>query len=235
MLRKIRKLVTEPINVRSLNQDERILLILSDSGLFVEKWYLRANQDVKDSGLSALEHYYFNGYQEGRQPCYLFDPLWYLENNLDVKNSGIEPLTHYVLFGDAEDRQPSIYFDPKYYREQVDLSSDTLALSHFLANISSGVGQPLPAFNVKYYLDENKDIAKKKVDPYEHFLLQGQVEGRNPNANFDSLWYGKEYLKGVTTDRVFTHYLQEGVKAGLATNMMGLLKQELRDSLLIKR
>lgn len=238
MIKNIRQNISERAKktkkVKTLNQDEQILLILSDTGLFVENWYMQRNVDVKNSGLSALSHYYFNGYQEGRQPCYLFDPLWYLENNIDVKNSGIEPLTHYVLYGDAEGRQPSIHFDPKYYREQVRLSGDELALSHFLAHVSTGSVQPIPEFNVGYYLVNNADIANKKLDPYEHFLLQGQVEGRNPNPNFDILWYRKEHLENVATENVFTHYLREGKKRQLATNMMGQLKQEVCNALIVK-
>ena len=50
-------------------------------------------------------------------------------------------------------------------------------------------GQVDPLFDRTYYLARNPDVAKAKVDPYQHFLTYGWKEGRNPNAYFDTSYY----------------------------------------------
>ena len=70
-----------------ISQDEIYISAVYNSGLFLESWYKEMNPDVEGSSSDALEHYYFNGYKEGRSPNYLFDPVWYLSNNIDVKNA----------------------------------------------------------------------------------------------------------------------------------------------------
>ena len=66
-------------------------------------------------------------------------------------------------------------------------------------------------FDSKYYLKENPDVAKAKVNPILHYLKFGWKEGRNPSAKFD----GNEYLNKRTDVRIagicpLVHYLKFG-------------------------
>ncbi len=45
-------------------------------------------------------------------------------------------------------------------------------------------------FDSEYYLAENEDVKRAKIDPIKHYLKFGWKEGRNPSTNFD----GNEYL-----------------------------------------
>lgn len=44
-------------------------------------------------------------------------------------------------------------------------------------------------FDPDYYLSKNPDVKNVGIDPLEHFLNFGGVEGRNPSSEFDSSWY----------------------------------------------
>jgi len=44
-------------------------------------------------------------------------------------------------------------------------------------------------FDQEWYLTRNPDVAQAGVDPMEHYLLSGGLEGRDPSSRFDSRWY----------------------------------------------
>ena len=44
-------------------------------------------------------------------------------------------------------------------------------------------------FDQEWYLTRNPDVAQAGVDPMEHYLLSGGLEGRDPSSWFDSKWY----------------------------------------------
>ena len=72
-------------------------------------------------------------------------------------------------------------------------------------------------FDSKYYLKENPDVAKAKVNPILHYLKFGWKEGRNPSAKFD----GNEYLNKRPDVRVagicpLVHYLKFGKEEDLS-------------------
>lgn len=70
-------------------------------------------------------------------------------------------------------------------------------------------------FDVDFYLNQYKDVAKAGVDPLEHYAVFGWVEGRNPNAFFNTNWYARKYLGGTpATMNPLLHYLQGGIAAG---------------------
>ena len=66
-------------------------------------------------------------------------------------------------------------------------------------------------FDSEYYLANNEDVKKAKVDPIKHYLQFGWKEGRNPSAKFD----GNEYLNKRPDVRAagvcpLIHYLKFG-------------------------
>ena len=66
-------------------------------------------------------------------------------------------------------------------------------------------------FDSEYYLTNNEDIKKAKVDPIKHYLKFGWKEGRNPSAKFD----GNKYLNKIPDAIVsgicpLVHYIKIG-------------------------
>lgn len=192
--------------------DSDKIRIIYESGIFDTEWYLESNPDVKESGESAIVHFYYHGVKEGRNPSYLFDLNWYLENNPDVREAGVNPLLHYIEHGEQEDRNPSPFADINYIRQQVSDQTGGLVLSYFYRNVVSQQLSPVPEFNARYYFESNPDIADAKIDPYHHFLFQGVSEGRNPSLNFDISRY---QLENGVEGHPFWHYLTVGKEADL--------------------
>ena len=48
-------------------------------------------------------------------------------------------------------------------------------------------------FDPEYYLIKNPDVKNAGVDPLEHFINFGGIEGRDPSPEFDSSWYLEKY------------------------------------------
>ena len=68
-------------------------------------------------------------------------------------------------------------------------------------------------FDCEYYLSQNEDVKKARVDPIKHYLKFGWKEGRNPSAEFN----GNEYLNTRPDVRSadicpLVHYLKYGRK-----------------------
>ena len=66
-------------------------------------------------------------------------------------------------------------------------------------------------FDSEYYLANNEDVKKARVDPIKHYLKFGWKEGRNPSREFD----GNKYLNKRPDVRVagicpFVHYIKFG-------------------------
>ena len=68
-------------------------------------------------------------------------------------------------------------------------------------------------FDIEYYLANNEDVKKAKMNPIKHYLKFGWKEGRNPSEKFD----GNEYLDQRPDVRVagicpLVHYIKFGIK-----------------------
>ncbi len=87
-----------------LEEDKRLL---SESGLFDIKWYLKKYPEVSFLEIDPLTHYLRYGFRLGYWPYGQFDPACYLSLHVDVRNAKLEPFTHYVRFGRAEGRSLS--------------------------------------------------------------------------------------------------------------------------------
>lgn len=92
------------IKIRRQKQLKQQMDLIKTSGLFDENWYLNEYPDVKQSELSALEHYLRFGGFEGRKPNPNFDSAFYLSQYRDVVEAGLNPLVHYIKFGCVEGR-----------------------------------------------------------------------------------------------------------------------------------
>ena len=68
-------------------------------------------------------------------------------------------------------------------------------------------------FDAKWYLDKYKDVAKANINPAEHYIKFGAIEGRNPGPRFDTEYYVLTY-PDITSSGLhpLLHYLREGIK-----------------------
>lgn len=73
-------------------------------------------------------------------------------------------------------------FDPVWYADKYQLGnrSDALALQHFLEIGIFLDHDPSAAFETRYYLTVNPDVAAANIFPIEHYLRTGKAEGRDP-------------------------------------------------------
>ena len=74
--------------------------------LFDPAWYLWRYQDVEAAGVDPVQHYFVDGYKEGRNPNRYFDTDWYTARHPDVLATGANPFLHYILYGAREGRKP---------------------------------------------------------------------------------------------------------------------------------
>jgi len=194
------------------------LLTVMRSGLFLPKWFLELNPDIAAAGIDPVTHYCRYGWQEKRFPNPYFDPAWYLERNPDVRESRSEPLLHYIEYGEAEGRQPIAHFDPGWYRTKHQVPAGQGCLQHFLLNRQHGLVSPVPEFDAGYYRRQSPDVVIAGMDPFEHYLVRGATEGRNPSAAFDTAGYRRAHLQDRPDVNPLLHYRQHrhGRSAGRA-------------------
>ena len=85
-----------------------------------------------------------------------------------------------------------------YYSQRPDVleaylnSGFTVSAFEFALNHYNNFGwkegsNPNPVFITSEYLTENQDVAAAGVNPFQHYQMYGQAEGRAPNATFPSL------------------------------------------------
>jgi len=191
------------------------LLVVQRSGLFAAEWFLARNYDLRDAGIDPLAHYYRYGWREGRWPNPYFDPAWYLSRYRDVRENGLEPLLHYIENGEAEGRQPVAWFDPEWYRVTFAVPAVQLSLAHFLVNRCSGTVAPIPEFDAAHYLNRSPDVRAAQMDPFEHYLLQGASEGREPSPGFDGAFYRERYLRSLPGTNPLLHYRRHRHEPGV--------------------
>lgn len=68
-------------------------------------------------------------------------------------------------------------------------------------------------FDANWYLDKYKDVAKANINPAEHYIKFGAIEGRNPGPRFNTEFYVLTY-PDITSSGLhpLLHYLLEGIK-----------------------
>lgn len=157
--------------------------VIRFSKYFDKDYYLQAYSDINASSVNPLEHYYYYGWKEGRNPSESFDTKKYLLSHTDVRQSGMNPLLHYVLFGEKENREI-------YSVEFIDEDKLDYELSALYRMEEAEVVELIKChFDVEYYYRNYSDIVKGEVDPLHHFIIFGWSEGRNPSSSFNTLKY----------------------------------------------
>jgi len=65
-----------------------------------------------------------------------------------------------------------------------------------------------PAFDARWYLQHNPDVAQAGIHPALHYLHDGDREGRNPGPDFDASAYRRQHPELAAADNPLLHYLQ---------------------------
>ncbi|MDQ2844753.1 MAG: hypothetical protein M3Y72_27665, partial [Acidobacteriota bacterium] len=167
-----------PISLPQKDEQPQNAQLLLQNSLFDSSWYLEHYPDVAEAGLDPVVHYLEYGASECRDPGPDFDASWYLEQYPDVAQAGANPLLHYLQSGLKEGRG----IRPIITQEQPRVADPELSIHIELIKQSA-------LFDVAWYLEQYPDIAAVGIDPAEHYLRHGALEGRNPGPIFNTIWY----------------------------------------------
>lgn len=99
------------VNRLGIGEQEKHFLsgasMILDSGLWDQEFYCSRNPEASKEQLHPLQHYFYYGAFEGKDPSTGFNSSFYLRNYPDVNEIKMNPLLHYVKFGKAEGRYPT--------------------------------------------------------------------------------------------------------------------------------
>jgi hypothetical protein len=73
---------------------------------FSTEYYLATYPDIAQAGVDPLDHFFYTGWREGRNPNQDFDTKYYLEVNEDIRIATLNPFWHYIVSGSVEGRLP---------------------------------------------------------------------------------------------------------------------------------
>ncbi len=159
------------------------------------EFYLENNADVAAAGIEPPFHYAKYGWREGRDPSPSFSTAEYLAAHPKLALSGTNPLLHFIQSGhgeagmddgdmpsEAEIALVDQHVDAVFYAKEKPRfeASGLTAAEHYCRFGWRDGADPSPDFSTRYYLLTNPDIRDKGVNPFWHFLIAGQAEGRLP-------------------------------------------------------
>lgn len=129
----------------------------------------------------------------------LFDEPHYLDQLDTPVEKDENLLQHYFSQGEQMGVNPNVLFDPIWYRKTYGwVSAYVGPFVHFLTDGERRSLSPSPLFDMRRYVEDNKDILLASVSPFMHFLIQHEREyGRRPCRRFDSDWYHSQAEVGV--------------------------------------
>ena len=193
--------------------------------------FYRAIYTDLPAGMNPLWHYRTQGWRELRDPAHWFSTGGYLADHPDLKRGRTEPLHHFLTVGRHQGREVRPSRHALAYLAGLDWSTEPYRFEAFAAVQPVAAVAPaatrssIPdaqaraavtkAFDRVYYAAMNPDVAASGMDPLEHFLVTGWLEGRDPTARFSVRDYLDAY-PDVAAARVnpFAHYLIAGRAEG---------------------
>ena len=171
---------------------------------FDATYYRSVNADLTGSDEDLLSHFMQDGWREGRDPHAGFSTKNYLWAYPDVAGIKSNPFVHFIRHGQSEGRSANPlpmglsgqietgqnlvndlekirpHFDAEFYRlsnPQLRGSDEDLLL-HFTQSGWREGRNPHERFSIDYYHSAYPEIAKAGFNPFLHYLLFGQNDGR---------------------------------------------------------
>ncbi|WP_144259749.1 hypothetical protein [Methylocystis sp. ATCC 49242] len=197
-------------------------------------WYLETHADVAAAGCDPVAHYLEAGQFEGRAPNPWFLPDFYCEK---AGLSGDTPaLAHFVRSGAAAGVPPHPAVDLCFYAARY-LGQDSpsiAAYQHLLDSWRTEDAQLSPDCNPRpltlteerslrrlvaadWYRTAYPDIAAADVDAFDHYMVTGWREGRDPNPWFAAAWYRKANgIEPLCEAPELSHFVRVGAARGLS-------------------
>lgn len=171
-------------------------------------FYRRTNPGLGLADIDPVLHYAETGWREGRDPAPWFSTCDYLALNPDVAAAEVNPLVHYLTTGAREGREILASIHAAAYHAMTD--TERRAIEAGVISHKDRL-EAAEAFDPKFYLAMNHDVAVSGADPLEHFLSHGWLEGRDPSNDFSVADY-LELNPDVAASGVhpFLHYVQTG-------------------------
>ena len=75
------------------------------------------------------------------------------------------------------------------------------------------VARVTAAFDADYYLERYPEIAASGADPFEHYMLYGWKEGRDPSPAFSTSYYLQHNPKIAKAGiNPFLHWVSHGIR-----------------------
>lgn len=221
----------------SLIEEFRSAAYLTGSGrrlraqypFFAEDWYLKKYPELSGAKEPPIVHYFSIGWQEGREPHYLFWSDWYQRKNLRLDHK-VDPLLHFLESqeesqGEQQGHQqflPHPLFDPNFYREQLGTRAKTMSVTDlwvdYVVDGSRKGLSPFPLFDASFYRNQaGLDVGLD--DAFRHYLEEGFRLGLSPSPEFDESFYRARYADVALSDTPgLLHYQMYGINEGRATS-----------------
>lgn len=188
---------------------------LKASGQFDERWYLAEYPDVAMTGMDPARHFLWIGRRLNRKPfadaAGASQPGVTHPHGIALERGGgtFEQAPDRAIAGG---RKGAFGFAARLARkskQRFSRRSDKVP-GHVLDVVEQG-------FDADFYLTKYPDVAEAGVDPLEHYMLNGWLEGRDPSIAFCTRYYLDNNPDVVAAGvNPFHHYLSAGRAEGRA-------------------
>lgn len=203
----------------STDRAHRLMLVAVDG-----EFYRQVYADLSYDEVDPARHYDLAGWREGRDPAPWFSTQAYLDAHPDVAATGGNPFAHYLSRGWREGREIAASRLAAGYHA---LTDDQRAARRPVRFSGAELAAAGAAFDARYYLAVNHDVAQSGADPLLHFLVHGWREGRDPSHDFSVA----DYLAlnpdvAASGAHPFLHYVLQGRGEGRETKVARDFREE---------
>lgn len=148
----------------------------------------------------------------------IFAPAYY-RKVMGLESTSTQRLfDHFLRRGLEKNVSPSPLFDTKVFEEleggMEPHEQSTPAILRWLRDPTKRMISALSFFDADFYASRYPDVPNAGLSPYEHFLMFGEREGRQPNVLFDAVWYNSiaDRRRGEEMMEAFSHFLAFGIE-----------------------
>ncbi|MCJ2010419.1 glycosyltransferase [Methylobacterium sp. J-092] len=187
-----------PINGRTYDAFQlEVIRRHIDADFFIQNNYFGGGDVASD---------YFYGQRDGIKvkPRADFDTAEYLSAHSFLKTSSTDPYFHFLATTGLFDAKGNEIMPPESYDVAVFAQSNSTE-NHEIRRLVA------EHFDASLYLDSNADVRMSKVNPLNHYIIDGWKESRNPNAFFWTSYYlASNPDVASSLHNPFYHYLKWG-------------------------